>query len=187
MKTTISIMAFAAAVFLIFPLQVSYAAEPDYGWQLMTEQERAEHRTKMQSLKTPQEREQYRLEQHKKMQQRAKQQGIDLPDMPPQRGRGMGPGPGRGMAYGPAYGWQLMTEPERAEYRTKMQSLKTPQEREQYRLEQYKKMQQRAKLQGIDLPDMPPARGRGMGPGPGRGMGYGTGSRPGGMGSGGGR
>ena len=69
MKTTISIMAFAAAMFLVSPLQLGFAAEPVYGWQLMSEQERNEHRTKMQSLKTPQERERYRLEHHKNMHQ----------------------------------------------------------------------------------------------------------------------
>jgi len=186
MKTTISIMAFAALMFLMFPFQFSYAAEPVYGWQLMSEQERTEHRTKMQSLKTREEWERYRLEHHKKMQQRAKQKGITLSEMPPPRGRGMGPGAGRGMAYGPDYGWQLMTEQERVEHRLKMQGLKTSEEREKYRLEHHKKMQARAKEQGVALPEVPPQGGRGMGRGPGRDMGYGPGGgrgmRPGGPG-----
>ena len=65
-----------------------------YGWQLMTPQERAEHRTKMHSLKTEEEREAYRLEHHKKMQERSKERKLTLPDMPPAQGRGMGPGAG---------------------------------------------------------------------------------------------
>ena len=41
----------------------------------------------------------------------------------------------------PIYGSQLMTLQERNEYRTKMRSLKTEQERETYRLEHHKQMQ----------------------------------------------
>lgn len=88
------------------------------------------------------------------------------------------------------YGSQLMTRQERNEYRTKMRSMKTQQEREAYRLEHHKQMQERAQARGVTLPDMPPAAGKGMGPGsggmgPGGGMGGGMGG--GGMGSGGGR
>ena len=46
-----------------------------YGSQLMTEQERVEHRATMRSLKTAQEREAYQLEHHKRMQERAKEKG----------------------------------------------------------------------------------------------------------------
>ncbi len=57
-----------------------------YGWQLMTPEERAEHRTKMRSLKTPEEREAFRREHHEKMKERAKEKGVVLPDEPPARG-----------------------------------------------------------------------------------------------------
>jgi len=81
-----------------------FAEEQVYGSQLMTQQERIEHRAKMQSMKTMEERERYRLEHHKKMQERAKQQGVSLPDEMPDRGmgsgRGMGGGPGTGMGGG---------------------------------------------------------------------------------------
>lgn len=70
------------------------AQERIYGSQLMTQQERAEHRAKMRSLKTREEREVYRLEHHKKMQERAKEKGLALPDEPPSRGGGMGAGGG---------------------------------------------------------------------------------------------
>jgi len=64
-----------------------------YGWELMSDQERREHRMKMQSLKTQEERERYRLEHHKKMQQRAREMGVELPDEPMPYGKGMGAGP----------------------------------------------------------------------------------------------
>lgn len=79
-----------------------------YGSQLMTEQERIEYRTKMRSLKTQQERDAYRLEHHKIMQERAKEKGITLPDEPIRRRGGMAPGggmgPGGGMSPGGGMG-----------------------------------------------------------------------------------
>ncbi|MCW8955929.1 MAG: hypothetical protein OQL09_03530 [Gammaproteobacteria bacterium] len=62
-----------------------------YGWQLMTPEERIQHRNKMRSMKTQQEREQYLMEHHKRMQERAEEQGVSLPDFQSQRvpgGRG---------------------------------------------------------------------------------------------------
>lgn len=93
----------------------------------------------------------------------------------------------------PIYGSQLMTLQERNEYQTKMRNLKTEQEREAYRLEHHQRMQERAKVKGVMLPETsPPARpamGPGPGPGSGAGMGAGAGSgmgggAGGGMGSG---
>lgn len=66
------------------------------------------------------------------------------------------------------YGSQLMTRRERAEYRAKMRSLKTTEEREAFRMEHHQKMQERAKEMGKTLPGMPPAQGGGMGGGRGR-------------------
>ena len=60
-----------------------------YGYELMTPQERSEYQAHMRTLKTEQEREAYRQEQHEKMQERARVQGRTLPDTPP---AGMGPG-----------------------------------------------------------------------------------------------
>jgi len=57
-----------------------------YGSQLMTRQERAEYRAKMRSLKTREERESFRAEHHKKMQERAKEMGKTIPEVPPARG-----------------------------------------------------------------------------------------------------
>lgn len=60
------------------------------------------------------------------------------------------------------YGSQLMTAQERTEYRAKMRSLKTKEEREALRREHHQQMQERAKAKGKTLPDMPPAQGSGM-------------------------
>ena len=60
------------------------------------------------------------------------------------------------------YGSQLMTREERTEYRAKMRSLKTKEEREALRMEHHQQMQERAKAKGKTLPDMPPAQGSGM-------------------------
>jgi hypothetical protein len=77
------------------------------------------------------------------------------------------------------YGSQLMTKQERNEFRNRMRSAKTAQEREQIRAEHHESMMVRAKERGVTLPDDPPARGGGMGPGgamaPGGGMGPGGG------------
>jgi len=86
------------------------------------------------------------------------------------------------------YGSQLMTPQERDQYRAKMRSLTTEQEREQLRQQHHKAMQQRAKERGMTLPDEPPARGHGMGSGMGQGMGPNGGQgMGGGMGPGGGQ
>jgi len=68
--------------------------EQIYGSQLMTQQERIEHRAKMRAAKTAEEREQIRKEHHEQMKERAKARGVTLPDEPPARGGGMGPGAG---------------------------------------------------------------------------------------------
>lgn len=75
-----------------------------YGSQLMTQQERNEHRAKMREAKTAEERERIRAEHHKQMQERARERGITLPDEPPampsHRGMGSGGGMGGGMGSG---------------------------------------------------------------------------------------
>ncbi|MGD8448959.1 MAG: hypothetical protein PVJ45_05630 [Desulfobacterales bacterium] len=85
------------------------------------------------------------------------------------------------------YGSQLMTQQEREEYRSKMRTAKTAEEREQVRKEHHERMKDRAAERGVTLSEEPPARGRGMGPrgeqmGP---RGAGMGPRGGGMGPGG--
>lgn len=70
-----------------------------YGWQLMTEQERAEQRSRMRNADSPEARERLRREHHERMRQRAKERGVSLPEEPPdRRGKGQrksGGGPNR--------------------------------------------------------------------------------------------
>lgn len=82
------------------------------------------------------------------------------------------------------YGGQLMTEQERLEYRQRMRSATSDEERARIRAEHHERMQERAKEMGVMLPEVPPARGRGMGMGPGTGAGRGQGPGMGGQGSG---
>ena len=66
-----------------------------YGSQMITEQERNEYRARMQAAKTNEEREQIRMEHHERMRDRAKSQGLSMPDSPPPKGGGMGGGKGK--------------------------------------------------------------------------------------------
>ena len=75
-------------------LQIQDQDKMIYGWQLMTQQERRDHRAKMQSMKTEEERMAYREEHHKLMQQRAQERGLTLPDRPRRQGSGQGFGGG---------------------------------------------------------------------------------------------
>ena len=82
---------------LMITTQKSISEESVYGWNMMTEQERIDHREILRNLKTTEERERYRIEHHNKMQQRANEMGMTVPDMPRHRMRedsGMGSGSG---------------------------------------------------------------------------------------------
>jgi len=70
-----------------------------YGRDLMSEQERSEQREKMRSMDAG-EREQYRAEQHERMQERAREQGKEIPEQMGERGMGQGQGMGRGNGMG---------------------------------------------------------------------------------------
>ena len=96
-KNTLKIALSAIALGLMAST-ASYAADaPIYGSQLMTNQERIEHRNKLLAAKTAEEREQVRLQHHEQMQLRAKEKGVTLPDAPPAQGGGQGRGMGGGM------------------------------------------------------------------------------------------
>jgi len=60
------------------------------GSQLMTEQERTEIRSKMRAAESTKEREQIHMENHERMKERAKEQGVTLADERPNRSSGMG-------------------------------------------------------------------------------------------------
>lgn len=72
----------------------AHEQERIFGSQLMSEQERKEHRLQMRSAKSAEERERIRAEHHERMKLRAKERGMALPDDPPPRGMGGGMGPG---------------------------------------------------------------------------------------------
>ncbi|UEM19138.1 hypothetical protein JL100_018815 [Skermanella mucosa] len=77
---------------------------PIYGSQMMTQQERADHRNRMHQAKSAAEREQLRQEHHRQMQARAKERGVTLPDEPPPMPGHGGMGMGQGMGMGPGGG-----------------------------------------------------------------------------------
>ena len=103
-KRQITISALATA--LLLSCGIALAADQEkatatkqeqvYGSQMMTQQERADYRTKMRAAKTAEDVDQVRKEHHDSMKDRAKERGVTLPDEPPVRGGGMGPGGGRG-------------------------------------------------------------------------------------------
>jgi len=67
-----------------------------YGSDLMTEQERNEHQEKLRNMESGKEREAYRAQHHEEMQQRAREQGVELPDDVPRINQGKDKGQGAG-------------------------------------------------------------------------------------------
>lgn len=76
---------------------------PIFGSQMMSAEERLEHRDRMRAARTLEERERIRAEHHEQMLKRAKERGVTLPEEPPMRGGAM-MGPGGGMAPGGGMG-----------------------------------------------------------------------------------
>lgn len=70
-------------------IQVQTQEQVD-GRQLMTGQERTEFRSKIRAAKTSGERELIRTENHNRMKERAKEQGVTLSDEKPSKGGGIG-------------------------------------------------------------------------------------------------
>jgi hypothetical protein len=93
--------ALTAVLALLSVQALAQKPEPIYGSQLMTEQERSEYRDRMRAAKTIEAREKIREENHRRMSERAKQQGISLPDQPRP---GLGKGPGSTGGAGPGAG-----------------------------------------------------------------------------------
>lgn len=89
----------AAALFIAAIPAYSADEEPIYGSQLMTQQERIEHRERLRTAQSAEEREQIRKEHHLRMQERARAAGKSLPDEPPMERGFMQPG-GKGSAGG---------------------------------------------------------------------------------------
>ena len=101
-STLTATVALSFALATMAPM-AALAAQDDpqiYGSEMMTEQERLEHRTRMQNAETNEERERIRAEHHEQMQERAAAMGKVLPDEPPAQGMGQGGGMGQGMGMG---------------------------------------------------------------------------------------
>jgi hypothetical protein len=64
----------------------------------------------------------------------------------------------------PIYGYRMMNEQERNEYRERMRNARSAEERQAIRDEHHKLMESRAKERGVTLPEQ---RGPGAGKGPG--------------------
>ena len=81
----------------------------------------------------------------------------------------------------PIYGYRMMNDQERNEFRDKMRNAKSADERQALRDEHRKQMEARAKERGVTLPVQRGSRsegkGPGYGPGGGKGPGYGPGPR----------
>lgn len=78
----------------------------------------------------------------------------------------------------PIYGYRMMNDQERNEYRDRMRNARSTEERQAVRDEHRKVMEARAKERGVTLPEPrgprgPGAGGPGYGPGAGKGPGYG--------------
>ncbi|MBU2753726.1 hypothetical protein HFU84_11215 [Acidithiobacillus sp. CV18-2] len=88
------------------PVAAASTGTTTQGSQLMTQQERAEHRNKMQSAKTEQERQQIRSENHETMRKRAEEKGMSIPENAPSTGmhQGRGMQGGSGMMGGAGMG-----------------------------------------------------------------------------------
>lgn len=90
-------------------LALPAAAQTTYGSQLMTPEERMQHRAMMRRL-PPAEREAYRAQVHEQMKKKAEESGVTLPESPLPRGRNMRGGhgwgyPGMGPRFDAPYGW----------------------------------------------------------------------------------
>lgn len=70
------------------------------GSQMMSEQERLEHRRRLNEMENEPQRQEYRYEHHQEMQRRAEEQGRTLPDYDDRRGPGSGTGRGMGSGRG---------------------------------------------------------------------------------------
>ena len=100
-------MNLGAAILALLATGASFA-QTLHGSQLMTPEERAEHRTMMRSLPLS-EQEDFRAQHHEAMKERAESMGLSLPDQPPayrgygRRGPGYGYGRGGREYWGPGY------------------------------------------------------------------------------------
>lgn len=109
--------------------------EEIYGSELMTAEERNRYRNELRQLATVQEREKYQARHEAKMQERARTEGKDL--VPP--------------GQGPVYGGELMTVQERNQYREKLRTLGSEEEKQKFMAEHREEMRLRAEAVGEEV------------------------------------
>jgi hypothetical protein len=165
------------------PTAPAAAAQTVRPGDLLTPQERDQFRQQMQQAATPEDRQKIRDAHRAVVEQRAKEKGVTLAQ--PHQGRhGQyaqgGPGGQGGHQHGPGAGpraqngpyAQLFTQAERDQFRDRMHSAQTAEERAQVRNEMHAMAETRAKEKGITLPQPGQGRhGHGAGHGPGQGPG----------------
>ncbi|MBW8297937.1 hypothetical protein [Sphingopyxis sp.] len=114
-------------------------------FSLLTSAERMQFRDEMRAATTAEERERIRARHQEAIEARAREMGIDAP-----------PRIGRGADYGNRSGYMLMTmltDQERAGFRSRMQAAATEQERQRIRNELRVTAQQRARELGVEVPE----------------------------------
>ena len=110
--------------------------------QLLSKEERQQFRERSRAAKTPEERAEIRKQMRTTIAQRAKEKDVTL-----SKGKDRRHGAGK-----PAKKAQLLSTDERRQYRDKMRTAKTPEERTVLRTQMRELTQQRAKEKGITLP-----------------------------------
>jgi hypothetical protein len=132
------------------------------GPQLFTKEERDAMREKMRSAKSPEDHQKLRGEYRAELERRAKEKGVTLP---PQRADGRQGGghaqAGKGGQRGDHPARNLMSDAERQQFRDKMHTAKTPEERQQARNDMRATLEQRAKEKGVTLPEQRGRHGHG--------------------------
>lgn len=116
-------------------------------FSLLTSTERAQFRDEMRAATTAEERERIRVRHRQTIEQRARAMGIDAPP---------GAGGGAGTGNGNRSGYMLMTmltDQERAQFRSRLQAAQTDQQRQQIRNEIHAAARQRAREMGVEVPE----------------------------------
>ena len=124
------------------PPAVAAPATPAVPPEIAAAREQAEQA----HAKAREEHDAWRAARYQELRERAKEVGMDLPETPPWESRKAGAGP-------------LVSPEERRAHREAMRDM-TPEQREAFRLQRYQELRERAKEQGVDLPETPPWKAR---------------------------
>lgn len=163
--TTLALASVLFAVQLLVPgAAAAQSAQPREGRpELMSPSDRDQFRERMRNAQTPEERARVRQEMRATLEQRAKEKGVELPKRGP---RGPGESTGDKAPGGAQRGamMKLLTPQERDQFREKMQSAQTPEDRRRVRQELRGTIEQRAREKGVSLPERSRRRDAKTGP-----------------------